>query len=103
VVAIVREPRVQPITGLARLAVTQRIGQHDEVTRGIQRLSRTKQLARKFRPDETNAASARPMNDQHRITHNTMRITLGLTKRMVVDTQLGQGLARSELEVAKDH
>src|ERR1700761_6735333 len=97
-----RKLRMQAVTGFARLAVTERIRQHDEIAGGIEELPRTKQLARKLRPYETSARTTRAVDDQHRIANNSMRVTLGLTEGMVVHADLGQGLAGGELEVVND-
>src|SRR3569832_2098602 len=59
VVAILWELRMQSIAGLAGFPMPQGIGQYDEVARSIQKLTGTKQLAGKLRPDEARARPAR--------------------------------------------
>ena len=96
VVAIARKFRMQAVARLAGLPMPQRIRQHDEITRGIQRLPGAEQLAGKLRADETAARAAGAVDDQHGVVFS--RRAVGV----IVDAHLGQGLTRCELEVVDD-
>ncbi len=96
VVAIAGKFRMQAVARLAGLPMPQRIRQHDEISRGIQRLARAEQLAGELGADETAAGAAGAVDNQHGVV--LARRAVGV----IVDADLGQGLTRSELEVADD-
>ena len=68
-VAVARKFGMHAVTGFARFAVADPIGQNDEKFRRIERLIRSKQLARKFGANKLPAGAGGAVHDQHRISH----------------------------------
>ena len=73
-IAVARKPRAQAVARLARLAVADVVGQHDEVARDVEQLAGPEQLAGKAGADELRARSARAVHDQHGVAHDTLRV-----------------------------
>ena len=67
---------------------------------GIERLVLPEKFAGKFRPDKLRAAARRPVRDQNGVAHIPFRILVDLPERPIMNPQLRQRLAGSELEVA---
>jgi hypothetical protein len=74
VVGVVREVSVQAIARLARLAMPDAVGQHDEITCGIERLTGTEQLPGEFIAHQAPTVAAGAMHDEHRVTHHAMGV-----------------------------
>ena len=75
-VAVLRKFRAQAVTGLGGLAVSDAVGQHDEVASRVEGLARAKQLARELRPHELRATAAGAVTDDHRIAHDSLGVLL---------------------------
>src|ERR1043165_5429404 len=68
VVAVAWETRMQPVARLARVAMSDGIGQDDEVTPGIQDLPLAEQLTREAEGEKTCARTAGSMQNQNGIS-----------------------------------
>jgi hypothetical protein len=76
-VAVPRETRVEPVGRLARLPVTDPVGQDDEEPRRVQRLAGPKKLAPELLPHELTAATRGPVQDEHGVAR-PVYVALGL-------------------------
>ncbi len=101
VVGVFRETRVQAVARLARLAVTDAVGQDDEVPRGVERLSGAEQLAAERRATESLHRSAGAVQNHHRVAHDAARVAPRRADRPVMQLQRGQRFAGPELEIAQ--
>ena len=101
-VAVVRKAGVQPVARLAGVAVADAVGEHDEVLRGIERLTRREELARKFRSHETRTAPSGAVQDEDRVMHHAVGVRARCTEGAIVDAQLRERLAGGESEVLEE-
>ena len=97
-----RKLRVEAVARLARAAVPDVVGQHDEIAGGVEELARTKQFARPVRGKKTATGSARAMENHYGIAHRSLRVFAEGAEGGVVKPQLGERFARGELEVPGD-
>jgi hypothetical protein len=67
VITVVREFALEPIGGLARSAATQGVGDDDEVSSGIQRLSVLEQLVGQGGPQPVGAGTGIALQQQHAV------------------------------------
>ncbi len=95
-IAVAGKCGVRPVAGLARVAMADSIGQHDEEARRIQSLAWPEQLAGKFRPDEISTVARRAMEDQYGVGNDSVAITSGLAESAIVNPQLRERLSRGE-------
>ena len=91
-----------PVARLARPAVADAVGQHDEIARRVENLAGTEQLATEGRGEKSAGGAARAMADQHRVAHDALRVFARRAERDVMDSQLGQRFAGDEFEVLGD-
>ena len=73
--------------------MTNRVRQHDEKFRRIERLIFSKQLAGKLRTDKLRTAAGCPVHDENCIRRFALRIFLRFSQRPVMQTQLRQCFA----------
>ncbi len=73
-VAVVREPGVEAVARLARLAVADSVRQDDVEPRRVERLAGLEQLAGELGTDELGAAPGGPVEDEHGVGHHAVRI-----------------------------
>ncbi len=101
-IAVLRKARAQAVAGLAGFAVADAVGQDDEIFRRVQHSAGTKQSLGEVGAQKVSAAAARAMHDEHGILRLALRITLQLTDRAVMQSQLGQDFVRLEPEILDD-
>src|SRR5690348_7606852 len=89
-VAVPREAGAEPVAGLARAPVADRVGQDEVVAAGVERLPLAEELAGELRPEEVRPAAGRPMEDQDRIADGPMPVPPRLTEGAIVEPELGQ-------------
>src|ERR1700680_4298000 len=95
-VAVMGKCRMQGVARLARLSVADAIGENDEIAARIERLAGAEQRAGEFRPNELRAASTRSVQDQDRVAHYPLRITLRRADGAVMKAELWQRLIGCE-------
>src|ERR1700722_9643253 len=66
-VAVVREPIMQPVTGLARTTKSDRVGQDKVILGSVKRLTRLEHLILKTFGEKLFARASRAVNQGHRI------------------------------------
>src|SRR5262252_1557998 len=98
VVGVMRKMRAQSIARLARIAVTDAVREDDEITSGIEQLTRSKEHAGKLRRKELRACAARAMQDQNGIAHRAVAVAYGFADGPIVKLQFRQGLTAAEVE-----
>src|SRR5215469_12478147 len=101
-VTVMGKARMQTIARLARLAVPDAIGHHDEILCGIQRLTWPEQLAGEWLAQKSLAAAAGTVTNEDGIAHHALGIPNRLPKRAVVDSQLPERLSGGEPEIPHD-
>src|SRR6516164_10386884 len=101
VVRIFREPRVQPVARLARLAMSDAVRQHDEVTVGVEQLTSSEELPSKCLAEKARTASAGAMEDEDGVGDRPGPVPTRNTDRPVVQGQRRKRLAVAEFEVAR--
>src|SRR5262252_2030110 len=90
---------MQAVARLARLAVADTIGQHDEVAGAIEQLSRSEELPGELIPKQACARTPRAVHDQYCVAHYPASVRTWLANGAIVDSQLGQRLAGCEAEI----
>src|SRR5262245_57148660 len=85
--------RAQAVAGLARLSVSDRVGQDDEIACGVEQLPWPEERARELVAQERLPGSAGAVHDQHSVPHYAHRIAGRRPDRRVVQSQLGKRLA----------
>src|ERR1051325_1291320 len=99
-VTVAGKLRVHAVARLARFAVTDSVWQHDEVFRSVERLLFSEKFAGKLGPDKLSTGASCAVQDEDRVRRFALRILLDLPDRPIVNPQLWQDFARSELEIA---
>src|SRR6185312_16244944 len=99
-VTIAREAAAEPVAGLARAPVADRVGEDEVVAAGVERLTLAEELARELGPEEVRPAAGCPMEDKDRIADGPMPVPARLTEGAIVEPELGQALTRGEAVVA---
>src|SRR2546425_3001062 len=99
-VPIVREASMESIAWLAGLSMPNAVGENEKVAFGIEQAANGKQLAGKYRVEETGSAAARAVHNQHRIPNDALGVALGLAKRSIMHSKLWQYLTRREPEIS---
>ena len=101
-IAVIRKLRMHAVTGFARLAVAEVVGQDDEVLLGIEQLTFAEQLAGESGHIELFSTAGGAMHDEHCITDHALFVALRLAHRAVVDFQFRQRGAVVEMEIVND-
>ena len=102
VVVVVREPRVQAVARLARLAVADAVGKDDEVLRGVEQLSGAEQLAAECARQEPCARAAGAVHDHDGVLDHARGVTVRRADRAVVQCHRRQRLATRERKSVDD-
>jgi hypothetical protein len=93
---------MQAITGLARAAVTDAVGQHDEILRAIEQLARREEFARIAGGQKAAPRAASAVQNHDGVANDTAGIALRRAEGGVVEPQLGESLTRAEGEILDD-
>ena len=88
-VAITRKLRAQSVARFARSAVTDIVGQDDEVFRRVEELAGAEQLAGKVPSGELAAGAAGAVHHQHSVADDTAFVLPRLPQRPVMDWDSG--------------
>src|SRR6266481_9575670 len=99
-VTVTRKLRMQSVARLARFAVADSIGEHNEKFCRIERLIFSEKFAREFRPNKLRAAAGCSMHNENGVPRLAPAVVVDLAQRSIVDSPFGQSLTRRELEIA---
>ena len=102
VIAVVREATLESVGRLARTAATECVGDNDEVSSGIQRLSVSKQFVGQSWSQPIGARTRIALQQQYAVDDFTGGIALRRAKDAVVQFQLRERLAAGEFVVRDD-
>ena len=101
-VVVLGKVRVQAVARLARFSVANVVGQDDEVTRGIEKLSGTEEDVSKLRGEELMSCPAGAVENEDDVGDFAARIFCRFAEGRVVQAELGERLAGLEMEVVGD-
>ena len=101
-VAVARELHAQAVARLARLAVADVVRQDDEVPLGVERLPLAEQPAAVGVAEESTAAAAGAVQDQHAVPHDAVGVFPRRAHGAVMNLDLGDAVAAREHVVAGD-
>ena len=102
VVIVVGEARVEAVARLARVTVPDPIREDDVVARGVEQRAGSEQDVRELPRQELAARAAGAVQDEHRVGRVALGVAPEAAQRLVVEPELGQGVAGPEAEVADD-
>src|SRR3954462_14338486 len=95
-----RKARTQTVAGFGRTAVTDVVGQDDEITRRIEWLPGAEQDTGKVLCQELTARTTGPVQDQDSIADAAIFVPPRSTKSAVINFELGELLSTLELKTA---
>src|SRR5262252_250863 len=102
IIVVLRKMRAKAVAGLRGFSVADAVGKNDVVARGVEKLARPEEFARKNGREELMSGAAGAVQNQNRVADASLGVARGLPERGVMKAQLRERFTGAKKKILHD-